>query len=98
MKNRERKSNNLPPRVCSHMGCVAKTGRGTPWARRLPFLLGLGGHSQEAGDEHDLPGDVSFVHVLHLSFAHHVHHLLPLSCPPCRLKREEAHCWFDQPF
>src|SRR5215467_3853875 len=40
----------------TNYGCVAKTRRGTQW----PFLLGLGGHSKQAGDEGDLPDDVTF--------------------------------------
>jgi len=30
------------------------------------FLLSLGRHSKQAGDEGDLPCDISFVHPLHL--------------------------------
>ncbi len=37
-----------------------------------PFLLCLGRHSKEAGDEGDLPGDVSFVRSSDLSLAHHL--------------------------
>ena len=32
-------------------------------------MLGLGRHSKEAGDEGDLPGDVSFAHPADLSLA-----------------------------
>ncbi len=34
------------------------------------FLLGLGGHSKEAGDEGDLPAAVSFAHPSDLSLQH----------------------------
>jgi hypothetical protein len=37
-------------------------------ARKLPFLLCLGSQSEQAGDEGDLPADVSLVHPVHLSF------------------------------
>ncbi len=37
-----------------------------------PFLLCLGCHSDEVGDEGDLPGDVSFAHSSDLSLAHHL--------------------------
>ena len=36
------------------------------------LLFSLGGYSKQAGDERDLPGEVSFVHSLHLSFPKHV--------------------------
>ena len=39
-------------------------------------MLGLGRHSKEAGDEGDLPGDVSLGHSVHLPFANHVHGLI----------------------
>jgi hypothetical protein len=42
------------------------------------FLFSLGCHSKQAGDEGNLPGDISFVHVLYLSFPNHIHHLIPL--------------------
>jgi hypothetical protein len=33
---------------------------------KLPFLLSLGRHSKQAGDEGDLASDVPFSHCLHL--------------------------------
>jgi hypothetical protein len=42
------------------------------------FLFSLGGHSKQAGDERDLPQDVSFFHATHLPFPHHVHDLVSL--------------------
>ncbi len=63
-----------------------------------PFLLGLGRHSKEAGDEGDLPGDVSLIQPLHLSLPDHVHDLVPLERPPCRFQGKEAHPRLDQPF
>ena len=51
-------------------------------ARGSPFLLSLGYHSKEAGDEGDLPADVSFAHPADLSLANHVHHLIASANPP----------------
>jgi hypothetical protein len=45
---------------------------------QLLLLLGLGYHCKQVGDEGDLRTDVSFVHVLRLSLANHVYHLVPL--------------------
>ena len=45
-------------------------------AEGCPFLLSLGGHSKQTGDEGDLPADVSFAHPSDLSLANPVHHLL----------------------
>ncbi len=62
------------------------------------FLLSLGGHSKQAGDEGDLPDDVSFAHPSDLSLAKHVHHLVAMQRSPCRFHRKEAHSWLDQAF
>jgi hypothetical protein len=43
-----------------------------------PLLLSLGSHSKDAGDERNLPEDVSFFHATHLPFPDHVHHLVAL--------------------
>jgi hypothetical protein len=40
------------------------------------LLLSLGAHSKDAGDEHHLPEDVSFLHATHLPFPDHMHHLV----------------------
>ena len=61
-------------------------------------MLCLGRHAKEAGDEGDLPGDISFAYPSDLSLANHVHHLVPLERSPGRFQRKEAHPWFDQPF
>jgi hypothetical protein len=61
-------------------------------------LLRLGGHSKQAGDEGDLPGDISFAHPSDLSLANHVHDLVALERSPCRFQRKEAHPRLDQPF
>ena len=61
-------------------------------------MLGLGRHSKEAGDEGDLPSDVSFAHPSHLSFPDHVHDFISLQRSPCRFQRKEAHPGLDQPF
>ncbi len=45
---------------------------------QLLLLLGLGCHFKQAGDEGNLGTNVSFVHVLHLPLANHVHHLVSL--------------------
>jgi hypothetical protein len=57
-------------------------------------LLILGGHSQQAGDEGDLPGDVAFGRTMHLSLAHHVPALVLLQRPSCGLERKEAQSRF----
>jgi Insertion element 4 transposase N-terminal len=65
--------------------------------REVPFLLSLGRHSQQAGDEGDLPWDVPFFHATHLPFPDHVHHLVSLQSSPRGLHRKEAHPGLDQP-
>src|SRR5258708_30208813 len=55
-----------------------KNSRRAYGARGSPFLLGLGRHSKEAGDEGHLPGDVAFAPPSDLSLAHHVHDLVSL--------------------
>jgi len=60
--------------------------------------LGLGCHSKEAGDEGDLPENVSIAYPADLSLANHMHHLIPLERSPCRLKGKEAHPRLDEPF
>ena len=60
-------------------------------------MLGLGRHFKEAGDEGDLPGDVSIDHSVHLSFANHVHGLISSQGPPRALEGKEAHPRLDQP-
>ena len=62
------------------------------------LVLSLGGHSKQAGDEGDLPQNVSFFHTTHLAFPDHVHHLVALYCSPCRFQGKEAQPWFDHPF
>ncbi len=64
---------------------------------KLPFLLSLGRHSKQAGDEGDLPSDVSLVHFSDLSLAYHVHGLIPMPRSPCCFNGEEAQPRFDQP-
>ncbi len=41
---------------------------------KLCLLFSLGCQSKQAGDERDLPWDISFVDLSHLSFPKHVHH------------------------
>lgn len=64
--------------------------------RKLPFLLSLGRHSKLAGDEGNLPSDVSFIHPSDLPLANHVQHLVSLQPSPCRFNRKEAHPRLDQ--
>jgi hypothetical protein len=45
---------------------------------KLPFLLSLGRHSKQAGDERNLPQTVPFFDASHLPFPDHVHHLVSL--------------------
>jgi hypothetical protein len=54
-------------------GCVAKTRRGTQGQGGSPFLLGLGRHPKEAGDEGDLPSDVSFAHPVWITLIMKLH-------------------------
>jgi hypothetical protein len=61
------------------------------------FLLGLGGHSNEAGDAGHLPADVAFAHPADLSLAHPVQDLVPVERSLCRFNGAEAHSRLDQP-
>src|SRR6266581_3103699 len=79
-------------------GCVAKTRRRTQWPEGSPFLLRLDRHSKEAGDEGNLPADVSFAHPSDLSLPDHVHDLIPLQRSPRRFHGKEAHPRLDEPF
>ena len=65
---------------------------------KFPFLLSLGCHSKQAGDERDLVLDVSLPHTVYLPFANHVHHFVSLQRSLCRFNGKEAHPWLDQPF
>ncbi len=60
-------------------------------------LLGLGCYCKQAGDEGDLPTDVSFAHPSDLSLANHVHDLVSLQRSLCRFNGKEAQPRFDQP-
>ena len=62
------------------------------------FLLSLGCHSKQAGNEPDLAGDVSFVYSLYLSFAKHVHDLISLQRSLRSFQRKEAQPGLDQAF
>ena len=62
------------------------------------LLVSLNCYSEQLSDEHYLTGAVSFVHTLHLYFPYHVYHFIALQCSPCRVKRKEAHAWFNQSF
>jgi hypothetical protein len=44
----------------------------------FPFLLGLGSHSKEGGDEGGLTADIAFAHLADLSLPDHVHDLIAL--------------------
>ena len=66
-------------------------------ARGSPFLLSSGRHSKQAGNEGNLPVDVSFAHSSDLSLANHVHHLISLKRSPGRLHGKEAHRGLDHP-
>ncbi len=57
---------------------------------KLPFLLSLGRCSKQAGDEADLPADVSFAHTSELSLANHIHDLVSLQRSPCRIIRKRS--------
>jgi hypothetical protein len=54
------------------------------------FLLSLGSHSKQAGDESNLPQNVPFFHAAYLPFPNHVHDLVSMSRVPCRFKGNEA--------
>ncbi len=62
------------------------------------FLWCLGRHSKEAGDEGDLPGDVSFAHPSDLTLPEHVHARVPLQRSLCCFHGKEAHPRFDPSF
>jgi hypothetical protein len=42
----------------------------------------LGSYAKQAGDEHHLIQDISFVHAMHLSLSDHVHHFKALQGSP----------------
>ncbi len=65
--------------------------------RKLPFLLRLGRHSKQAGDERHLPRALSCVHPMHRSRANQVHRFIALERSSCRFHGKEAQPWFDQP-
>ena len=65
---------------------------------KFPFLLSLGRHSKQAGDEGDLIRDVSFPHPVYLPLANHVHHFVALQRSPRALEGKEAQPWLDEPF
>ena len=67
-----------PPSDTGWGRLCCKNSRRAYGARGSPFLLGLGRHSKEAGDEGHLPGDVAFAHPSDLSLANHVHDLVSL--------------------
>ncbi len=46
--------------------------------RDAPFLLSLGYHSKQVGDERDLSQNVPFLHATHLPLPDHVHDFIPL--------------------
>ena len=46
---------------------------------KLGHSFCLGSHLEQLGDERDLTSDVSFLHIVHLPFPHHIHDLIPWS-------------------
>jgi transposase len=68
----------LPERAPHPKGLCCKNSRGNTMGVKPHFLLSLGSHSKQAGDERDLPHDVPFFHATHLPFPHHVHDLISL--------------------
>lgn len=52
--------------------------------REAPLLFSLGSHSKQAGDERNLPYDISLFDASHLPFPDHVHDLVSLERVPCR--------------
>ena len=62
------------------------------------LLFSLGGHSEQAGEERDLPQDVAFFYAAHLPFPHHVHDLIALQGSPRCLEGKEGQSWFGQAF
>src|SRR5205807_6815461 len=76
-------------------GLCCKNSRGNTRGVKPPFLFSLDYHSKQAGDERNLPHDVSFFHTTHLPFPHHVHDLISLSRVPSGLKGKKAQPGFD---
>src|SRR5205823_1032073 len=64
--------------------------RGSTMSVKPPFLLSLGGHSKQAGDERDLTQDVPLFDASYLPFPDHVHDPVSLQRVPCRFRGEEA--------
>ena len=71
-------------------GLCCKNSQRNPLGKRSLFLLGLGRHSEQVGDEGDLPSDFACGHPEHLAFANHVHRFVALERSPSRLKGKEA--------
>ena len=59
-------------------GLCCINARGNTMGVTPRFLLSLGGHSKQAGDEPNLPQNVPFFHATYLPFPHHVHELVSL--------------------
>ncbi|SRR5712692_4423951 len=75
--------------------CCKKSKRNVTGVKH-PFLLSLGCHSEQGGDERHLAENISFASSSHLSFPYHVHRLISLRGSPCRLERKKAHRGFGQ--
>src|SRR5207302_2637380 len=59
-------------------GLCCKNSRGNTTGVKPRFLLSLGSHSKQAGDERNLPHDVPLFDATHLPFPDHVHDLISL--------------------
>jgi len=62
----------------ANSGAVLQKLSGEHDGRDAPFLLSLGCHSKQVGDERDLPQNVPFLHATHLPLPDHVHDFIPL--------------------
>ena len=91
MKTDRRRWQSRRLEYCRLFRLCCKKSRDNTMDVSLLLFLGLSCHSKQAGYGGHLPGEVSFASTSHLSLAKHVHHLIPLSCPPCRFNRKEAH-------
>jgi hypothetical protein len=59
-------------------GFCCKKSRQNTMRVSARFLINLGSHFKQAGEEHDLALDISLDHPVHLPLANHVHDLVAL--------------------
>jgi hypothetical protein len=94
---RERHTHFHPLRCQQDIALVLQKRGSKKWNVSGPSSLFLGHHSQQRGDERDLPPHIPFGRALQLPFSQYIHHLISLERSPRGLEREKAHPWLCQP-